>query len=108
MASPRGPYSSNSQRGREAFPAIIMKLGARSLEPRFNWWTRSQAIRTIAELPLACSLTETRSPFKYQQVAEKASILRRLGLSASAIARRLGVTDKTVTKALRRLEEERR
>ena len=73
-----------------------------------QWWTRSQPIRTAAELPLAFSLTETRPPFKYQQVAEKASILNRLGMSASGIARRLGVTDKTVTKALRRLEEERR
>lgn len=73
-----------------------------------NWWTRSQPIRTVAELPLAFSLTETRPPFKYQQIAKKASILSRLGLSASAIARGLGVTDKTVTKALRRFEEERR
>ncbi len=72
-----------------------------------KWWTRSQPIGTVAELPLAFSLTETRPPFKYQQIAEKTSILGRLGLSASAIARRLGVTDKTVTKALRRPEKER-
>jgi DNA-binding MarR family transcriptional regulator len=80
----------------------------RAVSASSKWWTRSQPIRTIAQLPLAFSLTETRPPFKYQQIAEKASILSRLGLSASAIARRLGVTDKTVTKALRRLEDERR
>jgi transposase len=37
-------------------------------------------------------------PFIYQQVAERANVLRRLGMSASLIARRLGVSDKTVTK----------
>jgi len=47
-------------------------------------------------------LVETRQPFKYQQIGERASLLHRLGMSAGAIARRLGVSDKTVTKALRR------
>jgi predicted transcriptional regulator len=47
------------------------------------------------------SLLETRPPFVYQQVAEKATELRRLGMSVCAIARILKLTDKTVTKALR-------
>jgi hypothetical protein len=46
------------------------------------------------------SLLETRPPFVYQQVAEKARELSRLGMSAGAIARMLKITDKTVTKAL--------
>ena len=46
------------------------------------------------------SLLETRPSFVYQQVAEKARELNRLGMSASAIARNLKITDKTVTKAL--------
>jgi DNA-binding MarR family transcriptional regulator len=66
-----------------------------------NWWTRSQPIRTGAQLPLAFALTEARQPFKYQQIGETATVLRRLGMSASSIARRLGVSDKTVSKALR-------
>jgi len=40
-------------------------------------------------------------PFVYLQIAEKASELRRLGMSACAIARALKVTDKTVARALR-------
>ncbi len=50
------------------------------------------------------SLLETRPPFIYQQVTEKARELRRLGMSVSAIARILKTTDKTVTKALRHHE----
>ena len=47
------------------------------------------------------SLLETRRPFVYQQVAEKARELSHLGMSASAIARTLKTTDKTVSRALR-------
>jgi transposase-like protein len=67
-----------------------------------RWWTRSIPIRTVAQLPLVFAVTETRHPFNYQQIAETASVLRRLGMSASSIAQRLGVSDKTVAKALRR------
>ncbi len=54
------------------------------------------------------SLLETRPPFVYQQVAEKSRELSRLGMSASAIARTLKTTDKTVTKALRHYESGRK
>jgi DNA invertase Pin-like site-specific DNA recombinase len=53
---------------------------------------------------ISFSLLETRPLFVYQQVAEKAQELSRLGMSASAIARILKITDKTVTKALRHYE----
>jgi len=66
-----------------------------------EWWTQSQPIRTLAEMRLTFSLLCTKPPFVYQQVAEKARELSRLGMSACAIARVLKVTDKTVTKALR-------
>jgi hypothetical protein len=35
-----------------------------------NWWTRSQRIRTIAEVALRVALLETAEPPKYQQIAE--------------------------------------
>ena len=44
-------------------------------------------------------------PQVYQRIASKALHLRELGLSDRAIATRLGVTDKTVTKAIRWLEK---
>lgn len=39
--------------------------------------------------------------FRYQQIGERAAALRRFGLPDSSIARALGVTDKTVAKAIR-------
>ena len=42
-----------------------------------------------------------RAPFAYQAIAAQAALLARLGMTASALARRLGVTDKTVAKAIR-------
>jgi hypothetical protein len=59
--------------------------------------TRSQPIRTVAEMPIEFALTETGGPFAYQAIAKEALALRRLGMSAVAIARALGVTDKTVS-----------
>jgi len=66
-----------------------------------HWWTQSQPIRTIAEVPFYFPILETRQPFPYQYLAEKASELERLGMSTCAIAKALEVTDKTITKALR-------
>jgi hypothetical protein len=40
-------------------------------------------------------------PFAYQRIARETGKLHRLGLPAATIARRLGVTDKTVAKAIR-------
>jgi len=47
------------------------------------------------------ALVETVEPPVYQQIARKALQLRELGLSDRAIAGRLRVTDKTVSKAIR-------
>ncbi len=65
-----------------------------------KWWTRSQPIRTLAQVPFQFPLLGARRPFAYQHLSGKAVELQRLGMSASAIARALGVTDKTITKAL--------
>jgi hypothetical protein len=66
-----------------------------------RWWTRSQPIRTLAEIPLHLPLVDAIPCFVYQQVSEKAAELARLGMSACAIARALKVSDKTVVKALK-------
>ncbi len=50
------------------------------------------------------ALLEAETRPLYQRVAQKARHLQELGLSASAVARRLGVNDKTVTKAIEWLE----
>lgn len=53
---------------------------------REKWRTRTQKIRTVPPL--------------YQRVARKSVHLKQLGLSLTAIALKLGVTDKTVAKAI--------
>ena len=67
----------------------------------YLWWTRTQRIRTAAEIPFEATLIETAEPPLFQRIAPKAMRLWELGLSLSRIARHLGVTDKTVAKALR-------
>ena len=56
--------------------------------------------REIAEIPFEAAILDTSTPPAYQQIAPKALQLQQLGMSSLAIANRLGVTDKTVTKAV--------
>jgi hypothetical protein len=51
-------------------------------------------------MPFEVALLDTSPPPLYQRIARKALHLQQLGLSLSAIARRLGVTGKTVTKGI--------
>jgi len=72
------------------------------------WWTRTQRIRTVSALELETQVGQVESPPFYQRIAPKAIVLHRLGLSDSAIGRRLGVSDKTIAKAIEwRLEQPR-
>ena len=64
------------------------------------WWTRTQSIRTVVEAPFEKALVDVATAPEYQRIAAKALHLLRLGFSRSAIARRLGVTIKTVAKTL--------
>jgi hypothetical protein len=59
-------------------------------------------------VPFEVALVETAEPPVYQRIARKAQHLRELGLSDRVIAARLGVTDKTVTKAVAWIERIRR
>ena len=68
--------------------------------PGLSWWTRSQRIRTAAQLSLEFTVLETDILPAYQRIAQKAVVLQRLGLSLSRIATALGVTDKTIAKAI--------
>lgn len=62
-------------------------------------WTRSQRIRTAAELPLVVDLADPAPPPKYQQIAERAARLRELGMTYRAIGEALGVDEKLVRRA---------
>jgi len=63
-------------------------------------WTRSQPIRTAGLLRLEFPILQAEQPFAYQRIASEAVRLRRLGLTDTGAARALGVTDKTIAKAI--------
>jgi hypothetical protein len=65
-----------------------------------RWRTRTQSIRTAGALPFEVALVESSEPPVHQRIAWKAPHLHELGMSDRAIAGRLGVTDKTVAKAI--------
>jgi transposase-like protein len=54
----------------------------------------------VAEVQFEATLIEIAPRPTYQRIALKARHLSDLGLSHSAIARRLGVSDKTTAKAI--------
>lgn len=83
-----------------ALEALALNQDPQGGSTSSKWWTQSQPIRTLAEMPINFALIETRRPFAYQAIAEKALTLYRLGMSATTIGRTLGVSDKTVTKAI--------
>lgn len=58
------------------------------------------AEKAVEALPKVAPV-ETSEPPVYQRIARKALQLRELGLSDRVIAARLGITDKTIAKAIR-------
>jgi hypothetical protein len=64
------------------------------------WWARSQRIRTAAESSFQLDLFRTAAESTYQRIAVRARHLKQLGITDAVIARHLGVSDKTATKAI--------
>ena len=65
------------------------------------WWTRSQRIRTLAEMPFEVPIVDVEPAPLYQRVSQQAAHMQRFGLSLACIARKLSVDDETVAKAIR-------
>lgn len=63
------------------------------------WWTRTQRIRTVSQIPIEPLLLEVSPPPLYQQIASRAQHPRELGMSYRQIGQALGVTPKTAAKA---------
>jgi hypothetical protein len=94
-----------------AFAPLNTCSGAKSrrFRPAVSEWTRTQGIRTAAEITVVASIIDAASAPVYLEISEKAAHLRELGMSDRAIARSIGVDDKTVAKSLRlRGREQRR
>ena len=106
-APPRAPARKASNGWRRELDPDREAIGERRpAPPKFarsarEWWTRSQRIRTAAELTLTVSLVDRSSLPLHAQVAHRARALAALGLPNVRIAAELGVSDKTVAKALR-------
>ena len=62
---------------------------------------RNACLRIVAGLPIDVELRQVSARPRYQQIAERAVWLRGLGYPDSLIASCIGVTDKTVAKAIR-------
>jgi len=67
----------------------------------FEFFAKVDAIATNSNRGGSWPWSSTRPPFAYQRIAREAVRLHRLGMPATAIARILKVTDKTVAKAIR-------
>jgi hypothetical protein len=63
-------------------------------------WTLPQEIRTFSEIPVEAAILDAGAAPVYQQIAAKAFQLQQPGMSNMAIAKRLGVMDKTMAKAM--------
>jgi hypothetical protein len=102
------PGMMHARHVQRAFPRVADKRTRRrrfgSGFEIFQWWTRSERIRTASEVALSFSLTEAEAPL-YQRLAPEIARLRRLGLSRRRIGTELEIDDKTVDKALRWSEE---
>jgi hypothetical protein len=63
-------------------------------------WTRSQSIRTLAQIIIEIPLVDPVQTPKYQEIAQKVLLLRQLNIPVYKIARATGVAGKTVLRAL--------
>ena len=69
--------------------------------PRFRQWTRSQRLRTLAEIPVEVELRGAPITPIYQRIAAEAARLHEGGLALKAVAEHFGVNDHTAAKAVR-------
>ena len=67
--------------------------------------TRSQRLRTAAEVPLEVELGRSASVPVYQAIAARVAEMHAGGISLRAIAENFGVDDHTAAKALRWFRE---
>ena len=64
-------------------------------------WTRSQRLRTLAEIPVEVELRGLPEVPIYQRIAREADRLHDAGLTLDAIAEHFAVDDHTAAKAVR-------
>jgi hypothetical protein len=87
-------------RGRERCCDQTSSLRVPRQDGSLKWWTRSKIVRTAGELPFEAALFKAVVPV-FRRIATASRQLRALGMSFEAIARQLGVSEKTVAKSLR-------
>ncbi len=104
--TPRPPANSGNPFVRTTTVFVALKTCSGAKSKRFrtaaisNQWTRTQRIRTAAVIPLVAMIVDAGSTPVYVTIASKAAHFRHLGMSNKAIATALGVSDKTVAKAV--------
>ena len=73
----------------------------RDVDVRFETVTRNERTRTVAALPFEARLRDSAPPPAYQRLAAPAAAFRAIGWSDHSIGVELGVTAKTIAKAIR-------
>ena len=66
-----------------------------------NWWTRSQRLRTVAQVWIEAEFTQPVETPVYQSISTRVAAMCDRGVRVSAIAKRFAVDHHTVDKALR-------
>ena len=66
-----------------------------------EWWTRTQRLRTLAELPFEAEFRAVVRVPVYQRIAAEGARMQDRGVTVAAIGRHFGVDDHTVDKAIR-------
>jgi hypothetical protein len=72
------------------------------LRPTGGWRAPSERIRTASEIPIEVNLTDEDAVPIYMKISEKVLHLRRLGMTYTNIAERLGINPWMAKKAARR------
>ena len=102
MSSFRYPDGRKTHYSACRFALRLTFLSFRDLRGRGgNWWTRSQRLRTVAQVLIEAEFTQPVETPLYQSIATRVAAMRDRGDSVSAIAKDFAVDHHTVDKALR-------
>lgn len=76
-------------------------MRARGVPRQKKWRAPSERIRTVSEIPIDVDLIDVDSIPTYIRISEKGLHLRRLGVTYTSIAKRLGVNLRMAKRAAR-------
>ena len=85
----------------KGFYLVEIKSRPGTVEGDQGTWTRTQRLRTLAELPFEAEFRAVVRVPVYQRIAAEGARMQDRGVTVAAIGRHFGVDDHTVDKAIR-------